>query len=131
MVELLAGGRCEYCKSLEKYRSSIYETDYILPFSKGGKAELENLARSCRNCNSDKHYKTHALDPVSNQLVSLFHPRLQKWSDHFVWSADTLEMLGKTPTGRATIAALKLNRIETINLRRLTLSVGEHPPNKG
>ncbi len=51
-----------------------------------------------------------------------------KWSEHFEWSADKLLMVGITPTGRATVKALKLNRPEVVNLRRLTLLTGEHPP---
>jgi hypothetical protein len=36
-------------------------------------------------------------------------------------------ILGRTARGRATIAALLLNRPELVNLRRLLHRVGEHP----
>jgi hypothetical protein len=38
-----------------------------------------------------------------------------------------LEIIGLTPTGRATVSALQLNRAEVINLRRILFAVGEHP----
>jgi hypothetical protein len=37
-------------------------------------------------------------------------------------------IVGLTPTGRATIEALKLNREPLVNLRRLLYAAGEHPP---
>jgi len=39
-----------------------------------------------------------------------------------------LTLLGLTPTGRATIAALRLNREGVINLRRALKLEGKHPP---
>ncbi|MEM9850206.1 MAG: hypothetical protein AAF847_20105 [Bacteroidota bacterium] len=51
-----------------------------------------------------------------------------KWSTHFKWNEEEVEAVGLTPTGRATINTLQLNRIELINLRTLLKSIGEHPP---
>lgn len=48
--------------------------------------------------------------------------------DHFVWSSDFVRILGYTPTGRATVEALRLNREGLINLRRILYAAGEHPP---
>jgi hypothetical protein len=58
----------------------------------------------------------------------LFHPREQRWEAHFAWNHDFTLILGVTPTGRATIAALQLNRPGLVNLRRVLYMVGEHPP---
>ena len=44
------------------------------------------------------------------------------------WSEDLLCIVGQTPIGRATVEALNLNRPEIINLRKLLISEGEHPP---
>jgi hypothetical protein len=53
---------------------------------------------------------TRAVDPETNEPVALFHPREQKWEEHFAWSRDSSGVLsGKTPCGRATIARLRLN----------------------
>ncbi len=67
-------------------------------------------------------------DPVNGESVSLFHPRRDRWGDHFVWNADFTLMVGVTPTGRATIEKLQLNRIGIVNLRRILLNAGLHPP---
>lgn len=35
---------------------------------------------------------------------------------------------GRTAASRATVLALHMNRPELLNVRRLLLAVGEHPP---
>jgi hypothetical protein len=60
--------------------------------------------------------------------VPLYHPRQQHWHDHFAWNNDFTLIIGLTPTGRATIQALHLNRSELVNLRRVLYAMGEHPP---
>ncbi len=47
---------------------------------------------------------------------------------HFAWSADFSLIIGLTPTGRATVEALQLNREGVVNLRRALYALGEHPP---
>ena len=47
------------------------------------------------------------IDPVSGQLVPLFHPRQQHWERHFAW--DGLILLGRTRSARATIHVLAIN----------------------
>lgn len=74
------------------------------------------------------HPKTHARDPQTGRVVSLFNPRRQRWSRHFTWSEDFLRIIGRTATGRATVATLHLNRPELRNLRQVLRAVGEHPP---
>jgi len=44
------------------------------------------------------------------------------------WSPDASLIVGLTPIGRATIAALALNRAGLLNLRRVLSRAGEHPP---
>ena len=36
--------------------------------------ETDNLALACWNCNNHKRQATEAIDPETNELVSLFHP---------------------------------------------------------
>lgn len=119
---------CEYCKCPKAYAPSPFDTEHIIPISKQGTSDLMNLAFSCNGCNGSKYNKIEALDPVSNQIVPLFNPRKVNWTAHFTWSNDSLLIIGITATGRATIALLQLNRAELVNIRRLLLLVGEHPP---
>jgi 5-methylcytosine-specific restriction endonuclease McrA len=76
-----AGKSCEYCKSQENYAPQPFSVEHIYPQSLGGKSLLDNLALSCQGCNNAKYTKTEARDPVTGQLVPLFHPRHDRWSD--------------------------------------------------
>jgi hypothetical protein len=87
----------------------------------------DNLALSC-GCNGYKGQRSGARDPQTGRVVRLFNPRRQQWSRHFAWSPDFLLILGRTATGRATVQALRLNRPELLNLRRVLHPLGEHPP---
>jgi hypothetical protein len=68
------------------------------------------------------------LDPLTGTIVRLFDPRHQVWREHFAWTAEGDRLVGVTPTGRATIAALYLNRPSLAKARRAWVSVGWHPP---
>lgn len=63
---------------------------------------LDNLALSCQHCNNHKYNKTVGRDPVTTGAVPLFHPREQRWQNHFEWNSDYTLIIGLTPTGRAT-----------------------------
>lgn len=121
--------RCEYCKSLMDFSSQAFEIEHIIPIAEEGETELENLALACGGCNGHKYTKVEVLDPISQTQVSLYHPRQQVWQDHFCWGADYLEIVGLTAIGKATVEIIKLNRPGVINLRKLLLIVGLHPPN--
>ena len=122
-----AAGRCKYCRSWEAYASQPFEVDHIIPSSRDGLTELENLAYACGGCNGHKHNKVEALDPAENRSAPLFHPRKDNWLDHFSWNDDYSMILGTTPTGRATVEALQLNRPGIINIRNLLRRAGLHP----
>lgn len=97
----------------------------------GGGRDLENLAFACQGCNNHKYVRTQSPDPATGDMVYLFHPRRQRWRDHFIWSHDFTHVLGLTPMGRATVAALHLNREGLVNLRKALFEFGEHPPPEG
>ena len=126
-LEKLAKGCCEYCKALQMYFAPRFTNEHIIPSILNGSDKLENLAKACFACNLSKGMVIKALDSTTNQTVRLFHPRKDKWEDHFKWNDDFLTVIGLTPIGRATISRLKMNRQESINIRRVTLGNG-HPP---
>jgi HNH endonuclease len=124
-----ARGLCEYCRTPERYATQPFSTEHVVPVSAGGSHDdPENLALACQGCNNHKYVKVTGLDPATGSAAPLFHPRRQRWRDHFVWSADFTEILGLTPAGRATVAALRLNREGLVNLRRVLYREGAHPP---
>jgi 5-methylcytosine-specific restriction endonuclease McrA len=102
--------------------------EHIYPRSAGGETQLDNLALACAGCNGHKYNKTQAFDPITNELVALFHPRQQQWAEHFTWNKDCTVIIGLTPTGRATVEVLRLNRPALQNLREVLYPVGKHPP---
>ena len=120
--------RCEYCQTPELCSPAGFCVEHIVPASAGGSSSAENLAFACAGCNGHKADKVQGIDPATGRLVRLFHPRSDEWARHFKWSADGLCVEGRTIIGRATLAALKLNRDGLLNLRRLLVNDGAHPP---
>jgi HNH endonuclease len=127
-VSVRAGGCCEYCRSQARYATQAFSVEHILPHAQGGATRLDNLAFACQGCNNHKYDKVEVPDPVSGQQVPLYHPCRDVWDTHFVWSDDFTLIIGITPTGRATVDALHLNRDGVVNLRRLLYAIGQHPP---
>ncbi len=58
----------------------------------------------------------------------LDHPRQDRWSEHFAWNPDQTLIVGLTPTGRATVNRVRLNREELVNLRKVLVKDRVHPP---
>jgi hypothetical protein len=67
---------------------------------------------------------------VTGEVVPLFHPRRQRWSDHFRWSLDGIEIVGISPVGRVTVEALNMNHPLVVEARRRWVTVGWHPPDE-
>jgi hypothetical protein len=128
LVRQRALGYCEYCLCPEFSATQRHSIEHIKPESRGGTSEESNLALACQGCNVSKSDKTHALDPATGRRVVLFHPRQDDWHKHFAWDPERLHLLGLTPTGRATVRELDLNREGVVYLRRLLLLDDKHPP---
>jgi 5-methylcytosine-specific restriction endonuclease McrA len=118
---------CEYCLSQEYFSPDPFEGDHIIATSQGGSVTLDNLALSCSGCNGYKSGAISAIDPGTVQRVPLYNPRKDVWSDHFRWHENFTLIIGISPTGRATVEKLKLNRASVVNLRTVLYKVGEHP----
>ncbi len=128
IVRERAGGLCEYCRSQMIYSTHDFSVEHVVPVIRGGETKLDNLALACQGCNNCKYTKTKAPDPVTEKRVPLFHPRRDRWAQHFAWSGDSTRMVGLTPTGRATVDALQLNRANLVNFRGILYAAGRHPP---
>lgn len=111
-----AGHRCEYCK-LHQNDSPLaaLHIEHILPRFHGGRDELDNLALACIDCNLHKGTNLTGIDPQTNQVTELFHPRRQRWEDHFAWRG--IYVVGKTAVGRTTIRVLNMNSEDQLALR--------------
>jgi len=120
--------RCAYCHTAQRIIGPLLEIDHILPQSKGGSSDEENLALACPVCNSFKSDEIEGVDPESGQVWPLYNPRTQHWSEHFVWQDAGAIVAGVTPCGWATVAALHMNDADVVAARRLWIAVGWHPP---
>ncbi|MEQ9358017.1 HNH endonuclease [Coleofasciculus chthonoplastes] len=118
---------CEYCHASEQWQYVTFTIEHIIPLAKNGADTLDNLALACFHCNRKKSDRMTAIDPQSEAEVPLFNPRQDNWSNHFIWSADGLFIIGLTPVGRTTVTALALNRERVINIRAADKAVGRHP----
>jgi len=112
----------------EKYAAYTFAIEHIRPRAKGGDNDIDNLALACQGCNSHKYDFLEGLDPLFKELAPLFNPKKDSWSDHFTFSEDAVHIIGMTPTGRATVDKLRLNREGLINLRKALWTLGKHPP---
>ncbi|WP_437940364.1 HNH endonuclease [Sorangium sp. So ce341] len=119
--------RCQTCLTSEANSGIPLTCDHITPVSKRGPTWFENVCLACRPCNEFKAGATESVDPLTGEVVPLFNPRLHRWSDHFTWSVDGTRVEGVTPSGRATVTALRMNRPTIVAARRRWAEVGWHP----
>lgn len=107
---------CEYCH-LHQDDSPLaaLHVEHIIPRIHGGRDDLDNLALACIDCNLHKGTNLTGIDPETNELTALFHPRRQEWEDHFEWQG--IYLVGKTGTGRTTIRVLNINSEDQVALR--------------
>ena len=120
--------RCEYCLSPLAFATEPFAVEHIVPVVRGGSTARENLALSCSGCNGHKYNKVEVPDPLNLNRVPLYHPRQDRWRDHFTWDEEYIRLIGLSPIGRATIDALNLNRVGVVNLRWALFLLGLHPP---
>lgn len=127
-LEAAARFRCGYCQTSSHVTGQPLSVEHITPIARGGATTESNLWLSCRRCNEFKGAQIEAIDPDTDLTEPLFNPRQQAWREHFAWSEDGTGVVGLTPCGRATVAALRLNNEEIVAARRLWVGVGWHPP---
>jgi hypothetical protein len=119
---------CAYCRTAEELTATTFEFEHVTPSSHGGESKFDNLCLACPMCNRFKSDLMIAWDEISSTEVALFHPHLDRWLDHFAWNDGSTEIIGLTPSGRATISQLRINRPQLIRVRRMWVEMHEHPP---
>jgi hypothetical protein len=125
LVRARAGERCEYCLIPEQLTLATHWVDHVVAEKHGGQTEEANLALSCALCNQHKGSDLSSIDPQTSQIVPLFHPRRDRWLDHFRLVGATIEAL--TPAGRVTVRLLQLNHPDRVEERELMLRLGLLP----
>jgi hypothetical protein len=117
---------CEYCQVPQAFYPSPFQNDHIIARKHGGSDEAENVATACFHCNNHKGPNIAGIDPLTKRLTRLFHPRHDKWDDHFRWAG--LQVLGITDVGRVTVAVLEMNDKSMIAMRMTLMAEGVFPP---
>lgn len=74
LVRSRAMNCCEYCLSQERFSADTFSIEHIVPISKGGISDEQNLALSCQGCNNFKYISTQAIDPATGENAPLFNP---------------------------------------------------------
>jgi hypothetical protein len=118
-----AGERCEYCRLHQSNSEIRYHIEHIIARKHGGGDDLDNLALACHRCNLHKGPNLSGIDPVTGQVENLFHPRGDRWQEHFTFKGAHTE--GLTAVGRATVESLVLNDPRRLELRQQLLGFGE------
>jgi hypothetical protein len=126
-VEQRADHRCEYCHAPQRVSGYRFHVEHIIPRAHGGSDALRNRALACATCNLAKAEKTRGIDPRTGKATALFNPRTQAWDEHFRWGQDRRTLLGRTPKGRATVAALEMNSAVHREARRFWFETGWLP----
>ena len=116
LVRHRAGNRCEYCGCHQDELPLItFHVEHIIPKQHRGTDDESNLCLACHWCNFHKgpNLATH----VDGQLIPLFHPRTQRWDEHFAVEEDWI--VGLTPVGRGTVELFDMNDDDRRELRRV------------
>ena len=106
-------------------RLSLIRLTHIIAIRHGGATTAENLALACIDCNQNKGADLTTLDPLTGEITPLFHTRHHDWNEHFQLEGALIR--GRTATGRATVALLRINELSRVEERQLLLSIDRYP----
>ena len=125
LVRRRAGNRCEYCLLRQEHSGLSHHVEHIVAKQHGGSDDPDNLSLACNRCNASKGPNLAGIDPLNGDIVSLFHPRRDVWSEHFAFVGP--QIVGLTPSGRATVHVLAMNDERRVDRRSELLARGELP----
>jgi HNH endonuclease len=116
-VRQRAKNRCDYFRLHEDHSPlAAIQIEHIVPRKHNGDDSSGNLALACIDCNQAKGANIAGIDPDTGRMSRLFHPRRDRWNEHFEFHGVLL--IGKTAVGRTTVAVLRMNSDDQIELRR-------------
>jgi hypothetical protein len=92
-----------------KFPSDIYYLKDV-----DGHNNRRSTAMGRDRCNLHKADRISVTSSVNGDVIPLFNPRLDDWSNHFEW--DDYTLVSKSEIGRVTIQALDLNHDRRIRI---------------
>ncbi|MEX0727657.1 MAG: HNH endonuclease [Planctomycetaceae bacterium] len=122
-VRRRAGNHCEYCLLPQAAIPLLaFHVEHIIAKQHldGPTDDPDLLALACDRCNAYKGTNLTSIDPETKVITPIFHPRRDIWPDHFARQGG--EIIGLTPTGRATARLLNMNAPQRVELREEWLS---------
>jgi hypothetical protein len=125
LVWTRADSTCEYCRIPKQFDAAPFHIDHVIARQHRGTSTDENLALACFQCNTFKGPNIAGIDPESGALTRLFHPRQDRWEEHFEWRSAVL--LGRTAVGRTTISVLEINALARVRLRESLIAEKAFP----
>jgi hypothetical protein len=99
-----------------EFHPAPFQIDHIIARQHGGASEFDNLALACLRCNRYKRPNIAGIDPQTGEVVRLFDPRRDRWTEHFFWNG--AELRARTAVGRVTLAVLAINDPELVARRK-------------
>jgi hypothetical protein len=99
-----------------------FQVEHIIARQHGGDDSLVNLALACHRRNLRKGPNLTGLDQETGELTRLFHPRQDRWTDHFAFQQG--HIVGLTVIGRTAAALFLMNTSDRIELRLELMTAG-------
>ena len=124
-VAARTGFLCEYCLIAEEDSFFGCEVEHIISLKHGGASEPDNLAYACVFCNRQKGSDVGSVSPQTGEFSRFYHPRTDRWADHFRLDGDSITPL--TVIGEVTARILQFNVGERLLERRLLRAAGRYP----
>lgn len=108
---------CEYCSLPEEATPYLtFHIEHVIARQHVVNDSLDNLALACDRCNAYKGPNLSSIDPETMAIVELFHPRIDRWTEHFELINGVVH--GLSAKGRATIKLLNMNAARRVQLRQ-------------
>ena len=121
-----ARSACEYCLIHEDDTYFGCHVDHIISLKHGGPTISENLAYACGFCNRRKGSDIGSIHWPTGQLIRFFHPRRDRWRDHF--RLDDAFIRPTSDIGRVTARILGFNDRDRVFERQTLMNLGRYPP---
>lgn len=118
-----AGDCCEYCRLPSAFAYFAHEVDHVVAEKHDGHTVAENLCLACFSCNRHKGSDLASIDPLTGAMTALFHPRRDRWSEHFRFDGARIQPL--TAVGRTTARLFQFNTPPRIAERQPLVRAGK------